>query len=101
MDLNGFILEDVAIDFLEQTPLNNMDPNDVNDAIGIEKITEITQKRRVHEARYSKESEAAIEVEETRKVERVKKAEEERARITEAAELIKADNGDLEAPLDA
>ena len=37
-DLNGFVLEDVAIDFLEQTDLEFMNVNDTNDAQGIEKI---------------------------------------------------------------
>lgn len=89
-DLNGFILEDVAIDYLEQTDREFLSPTDVNDAIGIEKITEITENRRVNEAKKSKEAEAAIEVEETRKVERVTKAKEDRAKIEEAGAFVKA-----------
>lgn len=41
-DLNGFSLEDAAIDYLEQTPLETMDPNNILDAEGIKKITELT-----------------------------------------------------------
>ncbi len=41
-DLNGFSLEDAAIDFLEQTPLDSMDPDNILDAEGIKKITELT-----------------------------------------------------------
>lgn len=41
-DLNGYVLEDVAIDFLEQTPLEELDPNNILDADGIRKITERT-----------------------------------------------------------
>lgn len=41
-DLNGYILDDAAIDYLEQTPINILDPNNVLDALGIRKITEIT-----------------------------------------------------------
>ena len=41
-DLNGYILEDVAIDYLEQTPKENYDPSNVLDAQGIEKIVRIT-----------------------------------------------------------
>lgn len=41
-DLNGYVLEDVAIDFLEQTPLEQLDPNNILDADGIRKITERT-----------------------------------------------------------
>ncbi|MCP5541042.1 MAG: flotillin family protein [Akkermansiaceae bacterium] len=41
-DLNGFSLEDAAIDYLEQTPLKAMDPDNILDAEGIKKITELT-----------------------------------------------------------
>jgi uncharacterized membrane protein YqiK len=41
-DLNGFILDDAAIDFLEQTPLSSLDPNNIMDAEGIKKITDLT-----------------------------------------------------------
>ena len=30
-DLNGYILEDVTIDYLEQTPKENYDPSNVSD----------------------------------------------------------------------
>ncbi|HQZ27138.1 MAG: hypothetical protein KA250_04845 [Verrucomicrobiales bacterium] len=41
-DLNGFSLEDAAIDFLEQTALEALDPDNILDAEGIKKITELT-----------------------------------------------------------
>lgn len=41
-DLNGYVLEDVAIDYLEQTPREALDPNNILDAEGIRKITELT-----------------------------------------------------------
>lgn len=41
-DLNGFTLDDCAIDFLEQTQLENLDPENILDAEGIKKITELT-----------------------------------------------------------
>ena len=41
-DLNGYVLEDVAIDYLEQTPLEDFDPDNILDADGIRKITERT-----------------------------------------------------------
>lgn len=41
-DLNGFTLDDCAIDFLEQTQLANLDPDNILDAEGIKKITELT-----------------------------------------------------------
>ncbi len=41
-DLNGYVLEDAAIDYLEQTPLASLDPDNILDAQGIRKITELT-----------------------------------------------------------
>ena len=41
-DLNGFVLDDAAIDYLEQTPLEALDPDNILDAEGIKKITELT-----------------------------------------------------------
>ena len=41
-DLNGYVLDDAAIDFLEQTPLSSLDPQNILDAQGILKITQIT-----------------------------------------------------------
>lgn len=41
-DLNGYFLEDVAIDYLEQTPLQSLNPNNILDAEGIKKITDLT-----------------------------------------------------------
>ena len=41
-DLNGYALEDVAIDYLEQTPVETLNENNVLDAEGIKKITDIT-----------------------------------------------------------
>ncbi|MCA9543403.1 MAG: hypothetical protein KC613_03405, partial [Myxococcales bacterium] len=46
-DLNGYALEDAAIDFLEQTPLSKLDPKNVLDAQGIRKITELTASQNV------------------------------------------------------
>ena len=46
-DLNGYVLEDAAIDFLEQTPLEMLDPQNILDADGIRKITDITTKRNI------------------------------------------------------
>lgn len=42
IDLNGYSLEDAAIDYLEQTPLAQLDPGNILDAQGIRKITELT-----------------------------------------------------------
>ena len=41
-DLNGYVLDDCAIDYLEQTELEKLNPNNVLDAEGIKKITDLT-----------------------------------------------------------
>ncbi|WP_374437860.1 hypothetical protein [Inhella sp.] len=41
-DLSGYVLEDAAIDYLEQTPIQKLDSNNILDAQGIKKITELT-----------------------------------------------------------
>ncbi|MFF2469844.1 flotillin family protein [Streptomyces mirabilis] len=41
-DLNGYHLDDAAIDFLEQTPMTQLDNQNILDAQGIRKITELT-----------------------------------------------------------
>ena len=52
-DLLGFILDDVAIDRVEHTPLTALDPNNLFDAEGIRKLTEETARHNVvtHELR--------------------------------------------------
>ncbi|MEO0603868.1 MAG: hypothetical protein AAF211_20700 [Myxococcota bacterium] len=41
-DLNGYVLDDCAIDYLEQTPIESLDKDNILDAQGIRKITMIT-----------------------------------------------------------
>lgn len=41
-DLSGYVLDDAAIDYLEQTPITKLDSNNILDAQGIKKITELT-----------------------------------------------------------
>jgi hypothetical protein len=41
-DLNGFVLDDAAIDYLEQTPLTSLNRDNILDAEGIKKITDLT-----------------------------------------------------------
>ena len=46
-DLNGFVLDDAAIDYLEQTPLAKLDENNILDAEGIKKITKLTAEQKI------------------------------------------------------
>ncbi|MGA4866150.1 SPFH domain-containing protein [Streptomyces lavendulocolor] len=58
-DLNGYSLEDAAIDHLEQTPLAQLDAANILDAQGIRKITELTavEHVRTNEFRRTEEKE--------------------------------------------
>ncbi|MEZ5509923.1 MAG: hypothetical protein R3F47_08475, partial [Gammaproteobacteria bacterium] len=59
-DLNGYVLEDVAIDYLEQTPKSALDPNNILDAEGIRKITQITAQQNVETNRLERDEELEI-----------------------------------------
>ncbi|MGH1472566.1 MAG: hypothetical protein ACRBCS_15380 [Cellvibrionaceae bacterium] len=59
-DLNGYVLEDVAIDYLEQTPKVSLDPSNILDAEGIKKITELTATQNVRTNVLEKDEELAI-----------------------------------------
>lgn len=59
-DLNGYALEDVAIDYLEQTPKAALDASNILDAEGIRKITELTATQNVQTNIFERDEELAI-----------------------------------------
>jgi uncharacterized membrane protein YqiK len=59
-DLNGYVLEDVAIDYLEQTPMSMLDPNNILDSQGIRKITELTAEQHIHTNVFKRDEEMKI-----------------------------------------
>jgi uncharacterized membrane protein YqiK len=59
-DLNGYSLEDAAIDYLEQTPMAQLDPANILDAQGIRKITELTAIEHVRTNEYQRNEEKEI-----------------------------------------
>ncbi len=59
-DLNGYVLDDAAIDYLEQTDLNQLDPNNILDAEGIKKITDLTAAEAVRANDIAREKEKTI-----------------------------------------
>jgi uncharacterized membrane protein YqiK len=59
-DLNGYSLEDAAIDFLEQTAMRELDPANILDAQGIRKITELTAIEHVRTNEYQRHEEKEI-----------------------------------------
>ena len=59
-DLNGYVLEDVAIDYLEQTPIEKLDPNNILDSQGIRKITELTAEQHIQTNVFRRDEEMKI-----------------------------------------
>ncbi|MCK9903461.1 hypothetical protein CC117_26905 [Parafrankia colletiae] len=59
-DLNGYSLEDAAIDFLEQTPMSQLDPANILDAQGIRKITELTAIEHVRTNEFQRQEEKEV-----------------------------------------
>ena len=59
-DLNGYVLEDVAIDYLEQTKKADLDRNNIMDAEGIRKITELTAAQNVKTNELEQDEKLAI-----------------------------------------
>lgn len=92
-DLDGFFLQDVAIDYLEQTPLEQHDPNNVLDSEGIKKITEITQRERVLANEFAQRTQVQIEKEnadaDIAKREQRRRNEEDTAKQTRAITEVK------------
>lgn len=59
-DLNGYVLEDVAIDYLEQTPISQLDPDNILDSQGIRKITELTAVQKIQTNVFERDEEMKI-----------------------------------------
>ena len=59
-DLNGYVLDDCAIDFLEQTPIEKLSPLNILDAEGIKKITDLTSKEHILANEITREKQKVI-----------------------------------------
>lgn len=46
-DLNGYILDDCAIDYLEQTPIEHLNAENILDSEGIKKIIDLTAQQKI------------------------------------------------------
>jgi uncharacterized membrane protein YqiK len=110
-DLNGYSLEDAAIDYLEQTPMSKLDSANILDAQGIRKITELTatESVRTNDYRRNEEKEltrqnvearqtilelerqqADAEIRQRREIETMRAREEAQIEIVSAEERLKA-----------
>jgi len=59
-DLNGYVLDDCAIDYLEQTPLNHLNENNILDAEGIKKIIDLTSRQKIQSNLIERERQKTI-----------------------------------------
>lgn len=59
-DLNGYVLDDAAIDYLEQTDINMLNSNNILDAEGIKKITELTSEQLILANQIERDKEKTI-----------------------------------------
>ncbi len=59
-DLNGYILDDAAIDYLEQTPMSQLDPHNILDSEGIKKITDLTAQQQILANNITRDKEKTI-----------------------------------------
>ena len=115
-DLNGYSLEDAAIDFLEQTPLMSLDSKNILDAQGIRKITELTaiESVRTNDFRRNEEKEitrqnveaketilelerrqADAEIKQRREIETMRAREEAEIALAHAEELLRSEGAKL------
>ncbi|WP_435234574.1 hypothetical protein ACR30L_12435 [Psychromonas sp. PT13] len=117
-DLNGYVLEDVAIDYLEQTPKTSLDPNNILDSEGIRIITEKTAEQNIATNESEKNETLSItkknvetreamlalerqqidaESKQKREIETVKAREESETHKVQEEERSKAEQAQLEA----
>lgn len=82
-DLNGYRLDDAAIDYLEQTPLELLNPNNILDAEGIKKITELTAAEKVKENQFTRDKEKTLKKQDVEAEETILELERQRVEAVE------------------
>lgn len=82
-DLNGYRLDDCAIDYLEQTRLELLNPNNILDAEGIKKITELTSNEKIKENHFTREREKTLKKQDVEAQEAILELERQRIEATE------------------
>lgn len=101
-DLNGYILDDCAIDFLEQTEMKFLSAGNILDSQGIKKITELTAEQNIKANLIRREEERVIKKQDVEARESIlelerqmaekeekQRREIENVRAREQAEIIK------------
>ncbi len=78
-DLNGYILDDAAIDYLEQTPMNQLDPHNILDSEGIKKITDLTAQQQILANSITRDKEKTIKKQDVEAREAILELEKQQA----------------------
>lgn len=82
-DLNGYRLDDAAIDYLEQTSLELLSPDNILDAEGIKKITELTAIEKVKENQFTRDKEKTLKKQDVEAAETILALERQRVEAVE------------------
>ncbi len=82
-DLNGYVLEDCAIDYLEQTPIEMLSQMNILDAEGIKKITDLTAQEHVKANDITREKEKTIKKQDVEAQEAILELEKQRIEAVE------------------
>ncbi len=82
-DLNGYILDDCAIDYLEQTPIEYLSTMNILDAEGIKKITKLTALEHVQSNDVIREKEKTIKKQDVEAQEAILELEKQRVEAVE------------------
>lgn len=93
-DLNGYKLDDAAIDYLEQTKLELLNPNNILDAEGIKKITELTSEEKIKENHFTREREKTLKKQDVEAQEAILELERQRV---EASQKQQREIAEIEA----
>lgn len=82
-DLNGYVLDDAAIDYLEQTPVGELDAKNILDSEGIKKITDLTAKQQILANDITREKEKILKKQDVEAREAILELEKQQAEAEE------------------
>lgn len=99
-DLNGYVLDDCAIDYLEQTPIEALSMNNILDSEGIKKITELTAIQQMKSNEIIRNKEKTIKKQDVEAREAILQlerdvAEKENLQKREIANIVDRENAEI------
>jgi uncharacterized membrane protein YqiK len=82
-DLNGYVLDDCAIDYLEQTPLHSLNQDNILDAEGIKKIISLTSEQKIQANQIQRDQQKTIKKQDVEAQETILQLEKQLAETQE------------------